>query len=122
MENRYIQYLNKLKGGDYIPVVKIYWLNSDESLGYEFSNQIYNITGTVNVNYQNGARRTCSITIDNHNNDFPVNVYNIWLGSKFQVFTGIMLDDGDPYLFSQGIFYIKNPKEAYKPNQRTLQL
>lgn len=119
---RYLDYLKKLQGGEYTPVVKIYLLNPDESHSYEFSNSLYNITGTVNVNYQNGARRTCSITIDNSNNQFPVNVYNIWLGSKFQVYAGIMLDDGDPYLISQGIFYVKNPKEVYNPNQKTIQL
>ena len=121
--NRSIQYLNKLKK-PHKTIIKISWLNTDETVYKEFSNELFNITGSINVNYQDGARRTCTITIDNRNNLFPINVQNIWFGQKFQVWTGLYLDqeEKDPYYISQGIFYIKNPKETYNTTTKSITL
>ena len=117
--NRTLQYLNKLKK-PHKTAIKISWLHPDETVFKEFTNEFYNINGSLSVNYKNGARRSCTITIHN----FPVCYNTIWLGQKFQLWTGLYLDDEctDPYYISQGIFYIKNPKETYNPNTQTLTL
>lgn len=115
-------YINKLKTGFYKTAVKVSWLNDDETIKEEFTNELYDINGSLSVNYQNGARRSCTIVVSNDNGKFPVDYNNIWLGQKFQLWVGIYLDDNTPYYISQGIFYIKNPKETYNPEKKTLTL
>lgn len=118
-QDRYLQYLKKLKE-DYKPAVKMSWLNPDESIGFDFTDDIYNIDYSLNVNLEDGARRTCTITLDNQFNDYPVQFDNIWIGQKFQLWLGLYLDDGEPYYISQGIFVVTNPQEAYNPTTHTI--
>lgn len=119
---RFYEYLKKLLDPHYKTAVKIAWLYPDETIQTEFTNELYNINGNLTVNYQNGARRSCTITLSSDNNKFPIDYNNIWLGQKFQLWIGLYLDDGTPFYLPQGIFYIKNPKETYDPNNKTLTL
>lgn len=120
METRFLEYIKKIKMGDYKPAIKICWLYPDETVKSSFTEAMYDISGTINITYQTGTRRTCSLTINNKNGQFPIDYENIWIGQKFQVWAGIYLDDGTPYYISQGIFCITNPKEVYNPNTKTL--
>ena len=119
---RFYEYLEKLRDPRYKTAIKISWLYPDETVQKEFTNELYNMSGNLTVNYQNGARRSCTITLSNDNGKFPVDYNNIWLGQKFQLWMGLYLDDGTPFYLPQGIFYIKNPKETYNPNTKTLTL
>lgn len=121
MEIRFLEYLKKIETGDYKPAIKICWLNPDETVQLSFTEKIYDISGTINVNYQTGTRRTCNLTINNNTKEeFPINCVNIWFGQKFQVWAGVYLDDETPYYISQGIFYIQNPSEVYDPTTKTI--
>lgn len=121
--DRRLKYLETLKR-NHKTALRITFLNPDETIQREITNEIYSISGTLNVNYQDGARRSCTITINNESNVFPIGWNGFWIGQKFQLWTGLYLDDEgkDPYYFSQGIFYITNPKEAYNPTTRTVTL
>jgi hypothetical protein len=119
---RFYEYLEKLRDPHYKTAIKISWLYPDETVQKEFTNDLYNMSGNLTVNYQNGARRSCTITLSNDNGKFPVDYDNIWLGQKFQLWMGLYLNDGTPFYLPQGIFYIKNPKETYNPNTKTLTL
>ena len=122
METRFLEYLQKIATGDYKPAIKICWLYPDETVKSSFTEAMYDISGTINVTYQTGTRRTCSLTINNKNGQFPIDYENIWIGQKFQVWAGIYLDNGTPYYISQGIFCITNPKEVYNPNTKTISI
>lgn len=122
-DNR-LRYFEKLKR-NHKTLIKIAFLYPDETIQKEITNEIYQISGNLNVNYQNGARRTCTITINNDKFAFPLNWDgNFWIGQKFQLWTGLYLDDEErePYYISQGIFYILNPSEAYNPTTHTISL
>lgn len=119
---RFYEYLEKLRDPHYKTAIKISWLYPDETVQKEFTNDLYDMNGNLTVNYQNGARRSCTITLSNDNGKFPVDYNNIWFGQKFQLWMGLYLDDGTPFYLPQGIFYIKNPKEVYNPNTKTLTL
>jgi hypothetical protein len=121
--NRTLQYLNKLKQNNKT-ILRIAFLNPDETIQKEITNEVYNISGNLNINYQNGARRTCTITINNDRNLFPAGWNGFALGQKFQLWTGLYLDEAeqDPYVISQGIFYILNPKEIYSPDKKTISI
>ena len=113
------RYLKVIKE-NFRPAVKIEWLNPDESVNFEFTNALYNIEVDLNVNYTNGSRRSCTLTLNNDRNVFPIDFDNIWIGQKFKLWMGIYLDDETPYYFPQGVFYITNPSDTYNPDERTV--
>lgn len=105
---------------DFRPAVKIEWLNPDESVNFEFTNALYDIDVSLSVNYTNGSRRSCTLTLNNDRKAFPIDFDNIWIGQKFKLWMGIYLDEETPYYFPQGVFYITNPSDTYNPNTRTV--
>lgn len=113
------RYLKVIKE-DFRPAIKVEWLNPDESVNFEFTNALYSIDVDLNVNYTNGSRRSCTLTLNNNRNAFPVDFGNIWIGQKFKLWMGIYLDEKTPYYFPQGVFYITNPNDAYNPDARTV--
>lgn len=115
----FYKYINKIKG-DFKRAIKVEWLNPDESVNFEFTDALYDISVDVNVNYQNGSRRSCTLTLNNDRNRFPINFNNIWIGQKFKLWMGIYLDDETPYYLPQGVFYVSNPDETYNPSTRTV--
>ena len=113
------KYLKVIKE-DFRPAIKVEWLNPDESVNFEFTNALYNIDVDLSVNYTNGSRRSCTLTLNNDRNAFPIDFDNIWIGQKFKLWMGIYLDEETPYYFPQGVFYITNPSDAYNPSTRTV--
>lgn len=108
--------------GDFRKAVKVEWLNPDESVAFEFTNALNDINVDLSVNYQNGSRRTCTLTLNNNRNQFPINFNNIWFGQKFKLWMGVYLDNKTPYYFPQGVFYISNPNEVYQPSSKTVKI
>lgn len=108
--------------GDFRKAVKVEWLNPDESVNFEFTDALYDVNVDLSVNYQNGSRRTCTLTLNNDRNQFPINFNNIWVGQKFKLWTGVYIDEKTPYYFPQGVFYISNPNEVYQPSTRTIKI
>ena len=62
--------------GNFRKAVKVEWLNHDESVAFEFTDALYDINVDLSVNYQNGSRRTCTLTLNNNRNQFPINFNN----------------------------------------------
>ena len=112
----------KMVGYGCRPAIKLEWLNPDESVRCDFTNATYDINANVNVNKQNGCRRTCTVKLNNDINSFPIELDNIWIGQKFKLWMGIYLDESTPYYLPQGVFYVSNPTEVYNPSERTITL
>lgn len=108
--------------GNFRKAVKVEWLNSDETVAFEFTNALYDIGVDLNVNYQNGSRRTCTLTLNNDRNQFPINFNNIWFGQKFKLWMGVYVDEKTPYYFPQGVFYVADPNEAFQPLAKTIKI
>lgn len=104
------------------PAIKLEWLNPDETVRCAFTNATYDINASVNVNKQNGCRRTCTVKLNNDTDSFPIELDNIWIGQKFKLWMGIYLDESTPYYLPQGVFYVSNPTEVYNPSERTITL
>lgn len=115
------RYLDTVSG-NFRKAIKVEWLNPDESVAFEFTNSLYDISVDLSVNYQNGSRRSCTLTLNNDRNQFPINFNNIWFGQKFKLWMGVYIDDKTPYFFPQGVFYISNPSEIYQPSNRTVRI
>ena len=108
--------------GNFRKAVKVEWLNPDETVNFEFTNSLYDINIDLSVNYQNGSRRSCTLTLNNDRNQFPINFNNIWFGQKFKLWMGVYIDEKTPYYFPQGVFYVSNPNEVYQPSTRTIKI
>ena len=115
------KYMDTIKG-NFHKAIKVEWLNPDETVDFEFTNALYDINVDLSVNYQNGSRRTCTLTLNNDRNQFPINFNNIWFGQKFKLYMGIYIAENTPYYFPQGVFYITNPNEVYQPSTRTIKI
>ena len=113
----YFDYLDKLKDNNKI-AIKIAWLNYDDTVAFEFTDELYDLSGTLNVNRQNGTRRTCTISLNNSRNRFPIDFNNIWFGQKFKLWMGVYLDDTTPFYIPQGVFYVKDPSDIYSPTEK----
>lgn len=116
---KYYEYINKLKG-NFSPAIKIQWLNKDGSVQKEITNDYIDMSGTLSVNMNNGSRRTCDIKVDNTNGEFPIDISSVWYNQKIKIWTGLYLDDGTPYYFPQGVFYITSATETNTPTGRTV--
>lgn len=116
--NKYLDIVS----GNFRKAIKVEWLNYDESVSFEFTNALYDINVDLSVNHQDGSRRTCTLTLNNDRNKFPVNFNNIWLGQKFKLWMGVYLDEKTPYYLPQGVFYISNPNDVYQPSTRTIKI
>ena len=116
---KYYEYINKLKG-NFSPAIKIQWLNKDGSVQKEITNDYIDMSGTLSVNMNNGSRRTCDIKVDNTNGEFPIDISSVWYNQKIKIWTGLYLDEGTPYYFPQGVFYITSATETNTPTGRTV--
>ena len=108
--------------GNFKKAIKVEWLNPDETVNFEFTNLLYDINVDLSVNYQNGSRRACTLTLNNDRNHFPINFNNIWFGQKFKLWLGVYIDEKTPYYFPQGVFYVSNPNEIYQPITKTIKI
>ena len=115
----FFEYLTKVEG-NFKPAIKVEWLNYDETVNCEFTNDLYDINASVNVNKKNGSRRTCTLTLNNDHNKLPISFNNIWFLQKFKLWMGIYLDNETPYYLPQGVFYVSNPSDLYNPSTRTV--
>lgn len=114
-------YLRALKEPVITPCIKMEWLNPDGTVAYEITQDLYNTTGTLNINYQAGCRRTFNIQIHNADNRYDVVLNKIWFGQQIKLSLGIYINN-EAYLLPQGIFYITNPTEIYNTSTRAIQL
>jgi len=95
------------------PIFKVALLDYNENVIQEITRDISsNNNGSIDINYQQGVRRSCSITfIDPYGEYIPdVNKGVFWLNQKFKLYVGLEdLDTGDKNWFSQGVFYVNDP-------------
>lgn len=110
---RYMQMLR----GDYRTTLRLYLLNKNETIREEITQDLI-VGGNLHCMWQNGMRRTATITINNDGLRYTPNPNRLWFGQKFKLFAGIILDDGTEYLLPQGVFYSSNPGTSYLQSNR----
>ena len=112
------QYLEALKNNNSNEVIfKIEILDKYENIIDTITNEM--LDGSVNINLQNGTRRSASLTLMNINNKFTPNDKGlIWLNAKFKISSGIKVN-GEDYLFSNGIYCLSEPEINSKFTETT---
>lgn len=114
-------YLKALQEPVLTPCIRMEWLHADGTVAYEITQDLYNTTGTLNINYQAGARRSFNIQIHNVDSRYDIMIDKIWFGQQLRLSLGLIID-GEYYFIPQGVFYITNPTEIYNPSQRAIQI
>ena len=93
------------------PVFKIEILDYNEYVIADVTNDIrIDEDGSIQIQYQQGVRRTCEFTITNIDKKYlPTENSMFWYHRKFKLYTGLKDQaTGDIYWFSQGIFFTKS--------------
>jgi len=122
MLDRFNEYLALLRSPSQRIAIRIDWLNEDESIAHSITEDVYDMSGSLSVQMQNGVRSTATLKLNNIDRRFPVNPNSIWFDQKVGINIGIYLSDGTPYYIPKGVFYVTNPQEAYLPNEKSLTL
>ena len=103
-----IDYINALKTNTRKYIIKL------EMLDFWTENVVTTITsdfidGDIQINKENGARRSASITLNNIDGDYTPDPDGIiWLNSKIRIYTGLEVG-GENYYVSRGIFVVNEP-------------
>lgn len=127
---KWAQYLNVIKGS-FVKLARLDFLQPNGSVSYSLDNNPLNRrsgafiqSGTLTVNLQNGQRRSATVTLSNLDGEYDYSVNKLWFGQQVQLWMGVKLPSGEDFYISQGVFYVKDPEESFKPGlkQTTLYL
>lgn len=122
---------NQITPGTYVELVKaqqirprfrISMLYPNEAFKEDISDYLVKGSGTLNINYQQGQRRSLSFTLDNTDGRFTPNGLRgiLWLDSKFKLELGMEFDNGDIVWNSAGIFVVGQPNATRQQGQKTI--
>lgn len=121
---KWAQYLNVIKGS-FVKLARLDFLQPNGSVSYSLDNNPLNKrsgafiqSGTLTVNLQNGQRRSATVTLSNLDGEYDYSVNKLWFGQQVQLWMGVKLPSGEDFYISQGVFYVKDPEESFKPGLR----
>lgn len=114
-------YLEALKQPVITPCFKLDWLYPNGRVAWSITEDCYNSSGMLNINYGIGTRRTFSIQMHNIDNKYDADFNKVWFGQQLKLYLGLYVK-GEPYYLPQGVFYITNPRECYNPSERYMNL
>ncbi len=118
-----------IRAGNFIKLCRLRFLNPDGSTAFVLDNDPANkrsgafiATGALNVNLQNGTRRTADVTVDNADATFDYNYNKVWFGTEIALDMGVVLPDGTEFYLPQGVFRVVQPTETVSPEGNTAHL
>ena len=93
------RYLNALKQSIIYPVFKVELMDFAENVIGEITQDISKEdSGSISINFQQGVRRSCSLTLINVNENlslrkgkYLLNENGLWVNTKFKLYTGIKI-------------------------------
>lgn len=115
-------YVSLVKAQHVRPRFRLSMLYPDESFREDISDYLIEGSGTLNINYQQGQRRSLSFTLDNTTGKFTPNGLQgtLWLDSKFKLELGMEFDNGDIVWKSAGIFVVGQPNATRQQATKTV--
>ena len=120
------EYEKTLRAGNFIKLCRLRFLNPDGSTAFTLDNDPANkrsgafiASGSLNVNLQNGTRRTADVSVDNADGAFDYNYKQVWFGTEVALDMGVVLPDGTEFYLPQGVFRVVQPTENVSPEGKT---
>lgn len=115
-------YLNHLATANtFQPVARVELLNRDET---PVSNGVFTgriLDGSLNVQRQNGVRRTCSLKLQNYDSTLNPSPDIFWGSQKFALYLGFKIS-GEDFLLKQGVFAISDPNLSFDGSNLVLNI
>lgn len=113
-------YVELVKAQQVRPRFRLSMLYPDETFKEDISEYLIEGTGSLNINYQQGQRRSLSFSLDNSDGKFTPNGLQgvLWLDSKFKLELGMEFDNGDIVWNSAGIFVVGQPNASRQQAQK----
>lgn len=117
-------YISLVKNQTVRPRFKLSILYQDESFREDITKYLIDGSGSLQIQYAQGQRRSLNFTLDNSNGQFtPMDANGkIWINTKFKLELGIELESGDVVWNSAGIFVIGNPSVIRDGGQKTIDI
>lgn len=116
-------YTRLVRKPGYTKLCRLRFLNPDGSTAFSLDNDPYNrrsgafiAAGNLNVNLQNGTRRTADVTLNNADAEFDYNYNKVWFGTEIALDMGLALTDGTEFYLPQGVFRVVTPTEDVNPS------
>lgn len=121
-----VDYMKALRN-PFIKLCRLRFLNPNGTVAFAVDNNTLNplsktfiAEGSISANFQNGKRRSVSVTLDNVDGTYNYNVNHLWFGTEIAVDEGMILPDGTEYYIQQGVFVPVNPQNTIDPETRTI--
>jgi hypothetical protein len=116
-------YKNALMNLNRHQIYKIEWMDKNENVVDEITTDT--LEGSISIERQNGARRSCNLTLDNSTGIYAPNKDGlIYLNKKFKLSSGLLIDGVEvfPPECVQGVFNLGNPVVNSSPASETLSI
>lgn len=111
-----------LKSESYEARYRLMVLNPDETVRYEVPQEdIILDSGNYSENYQNGQRRSLSISLVNIDGRYTPKKDNFWVNTKFRLDVGIEYK-GEEYFVPRGVYILQNPQTTRGDSEKQIDL
>lgn len=104
-------------------IYKIEWMDKNENVLNEITTDT--LEGSISIEKQNGARRSCNLTLDNSSGLYvPDKDGLIYLDKKFKLSSGLLIDGEEvfPPECVQGVFNLGNPVVKSSPESEMISI
>ena len=96
------------------PKFRFHILNEDETIREDIPEEDIITGGTYNENYQNGQRRSISISLFNHIGKYTPSINGLWVGAKVSFDMGLEVN-GITIWFKKGVYVISSISPSHEP-------
>lgn len=103
------------------PRFRIHWLNEDETVKTILPEEDI-ISGSYSENYQNGQRRSLSITLFNEDGRYKPSINGIWANVKFSFEMGLELNDTSVLWFPKGVYEVTSVSITHEPGNNAVSM
>lgn len=111
-----------LKSEAYEARYRLLVLNPDETVRYEVPQEdIILDSGNYSENYQNGQRRSLTISLVNIDGRYTPKKDNLWVNTKFRLDVGIEYK-GEEYFVPRGVYILQNPQTTRGDSDKQIEL
>lgn len=97
------------------PLARFEFLNPDETVMCAFSAEVTG--GSLSCNRSNGARRSCTLNVNNVYDTFTPNPMTFWINQKFKLYLGYNIN-GEDFFLPQGVFGVTDPEILHYRGQK----
>lgn len=96
------------------PKFRFHILNEDETIREDIPEEDIIMGGTYNENYQNGQRRSISISLFNYTGKYTPSINGLWVGVKISFDMGLEIN-GVIIWFKKGVYVISSISPSHEP-------